>query len=536
MTRLLLGALLLAAAPVSSPRFLPDDPLAVDRDTLPVEKPRPVELSTAYDVLEHTFQHRPDGPPSPAVNVNTLGEVPDSSWFTNRLGRVAVTAAEVARGPAAGDGPDRSLPWTVVSGKTGGITPGFSMRDGAGETWFVKFDPPEYVGLSTSADVIGSRFFHALGYNVPENHVATFRRDELRLSPEAKITGGGGPRRAMTAADLDSILSRAGRLPDGSFRCVVSRRLRGEPVGPFKYWGARSDDPNDVFPHEDRRELRGLRVFSAWLNHDDSRSVNTLDMWLPAERHLRHHLIDFSSIMGSGSDARRRIAPQNPRAGNEYILEGGPALRSALTLGILDRPWRKVRYRVYPEVGRFEADFYRPERWKGEYPNPAFERMRLSDASWAARILSALTDEMVRAVVALGRFRDPEAERYLASTLIRRRDKTVDHYLRQQLPLSGFTVEGAELRFRNQGVERGLGQVEGYHHQWFHFDNDTGRSTALQASAQGALTSAPIPDHPGPFLRVRVVARSAIPGWQKPVDVYLRRDPSWTVVGVEGTE
>ena len=67
----------------------------------------------------------------------------------------------------------------------------------------------------------------------------------------------------------------------------------------------------------------------------------------------------------------------------------------------------------------FEADFFDPERWKPEYPNPAFERMRPEDAFWAARIVARFTDEAVRAIVATGELGNAEAERYLADTLIR---------------------------------------------------------------------------------------------------------------------
>ena len=63
-------------------------------------------------------------------------------------------------------------------------------------------------------------------------------------------------------------------------------------------WNDRRDDPNDIFAHEDRRELRGLRVFCAWLNHDDSRGINSLDMLETADGRgwVKHYMFDFGSI------------------------------------------------------------------------------------------------------------------------------------------------------------------------------------------------------------------------------------------------
>ena len=545
MARSLRAAALLVlacAAPASAQKFYPDDPIAADHDDLPVPRPKAVSLSTAYDVLEHTFGHRPGGAAPRARNVNTLGEVPDSSWFENRIGVRSLSAEELARGPNQTDGPDTSAPWTVIAAKSGGITPGFRIRDARGDVYFVKFDPREYPNLSSAAEVVGTRFFHALGYHVPENHVAFFRRAQLRVDPQAKVTRAGGRKEPMTEADLDLILARVALRPDGTMRCAASRLLPGDGLGPHKYHGTRPDDPNDVVPHEDRRELRGMRVFAAWLNHDDSRSLNSEDRYLavPGGGYVKHFLLDFSSTLGAGSDARRRIAPQNPRAGNEYIIEVGSIVKAAATLGLWDRPWRKVRYAFHPEIGRLEAEFFRPERWKPEYPNPAFERMRPEDAFWAARIVSRFTDEAVRALVATGRFDDPAAERQLADTLLARRDKIVAHYFRTLNPLDGFRVarEGsaASLVFENLGEVAGLGRADSYEVEWLALDNDTGKTTPLVPATVHTKSSVPIPDGSEGFLVARLRTRSAtVPAWARRVDVFLRRE-GMAVVGIEREE
>jgi hypothetical protein len=526
------------AAPV--PRFLPDDPLRADPDDLPIAKPAEVDLSTAYDVLENTFQHRPDGDVPPAVNVSTIGEVPDSSWFTNRIGARPMTVEDIARGVTTVGPPDVAQPLTIIASKSGGITPGFTMRDARGHVYFVKFDPAAHPNLSTAADVISSRFFHAFGYHVSQNDIAYIRREQLRIDPKARVSVPGGKKRPMTEADLDRNLATAARLPDGRIRIVASLALAGEPLGPFQYRGTRSDDANDVFPHEHRRELRGLRVFAAWLNHDDSRSVNTQDMFMAGDGggYVRHHLIDFSSTLGSGSNARREIAPQNPRAGNEYVIEVAPMLRTLFSLGLWERPWRKVRYPEYPGVGNIEADFFRPEAWRPEYPNPAFERMQDEDAFWAAAIVHEFSDDAVRAAVATGDLGNPDSERYLADTLIRRRDKILAHYFARVNPLAHFAVENGALRFRNLGAEARLGRADGYLVEWSEFDNVTGGRVPIESHESGPTfpgpLPVPVPASSASYLAARISTRSAnCPAWATPVTVYLRRGAGWEVVGID---
>ena len=538
----LAGLLFTAASPAPAQRFLPDDPIARDHDDLHVPRPGEIELANGYDVVENTFfRSRPDPRRiPPAANVNTLGEVPDSSWWTNRIGVRPMSLEELARGPNRGDGPDLEGAWTVVRGKSSGITPGFTIRDSRGDLYFLKVDPERYFALSTGADVVGSRFFHAFGYFVPETWIVYFPRERIRIGEEARIRVIGMKPRRMEPADLDRMLGGAATLPDGRIRFVASKAVPGEVIGPHKYFGTRPDDPNDVIPHEHRRELRGYRVFCAWLNHDDSRSVNSLNSYVTegGRSYVRHYLLDFASILGSGSDWRRAIAPQNPRAGNEYIIELAPMLRTVATLGIWQRPWHHVRYTVYPEVGAIESDFFDPQLWKPEFPNAAFEHMLPEDAFWAARIVSKLGDEAVRTIVAQGDYRAPEAEEHLAGTILRRRDKVLARYLSGLNPLADFEVAegpgGPELAFTNYGEEAGLGAVEAYEYEWFSFDNLSGRTESLAPVARVERRRLPLPAARPEYLMVRIRTLSAgDETWRRRVDVFVRTNGAPRVVGVD---
>ena len=80
------------------------------------------------------------------------------------------------------------------------------------------------------------------------------------------------------------MLRRADRAADGSYRAVAARAVPGRPLGGFRYYGTRSDDPNDIVPHEHRRELRALKVFGAWTNLVDMKAGNTLDVAGHGER------------------------------------------------------------------------------------------------------------------------------------------------------------------------------------------------------------------------------------------------------------
>ncbi len=87
---LAIGSIVLALAltgTASDPKFYPDDPLIVDNDTMDTPgQPAAVELSDLYDRFGHIFATPGSSELLEALNVNTLDEVPNSSWFTNRHG------------------------------------------------------------------------------------------------------------------------------------------------------------------------------------------------------------------------------------------------------------------------------------------------------------------------------------------------------------------------------------------------------------------------------------------------------------------
>ena len=517
------------AACLRAEKYLLDDPIWVEEDQIPMAKPSTVELSQIYDMAENTFAHPASKEMGRARNINTVGQIPDSTWFTNRIGIDRLSMEEILQGPNSGPGP--SLPWTIVSAKSEGISPGFRVRDSRGDTYFIKFDPRRYPQLATSAETICTRFFHDIGYNVPAYYLVFLRPESLRVDPKAMITDETGKKRPMTEDDVDRLLERVGKLKDGRIPVSASLRLPGEDLGKFKYYGTRSDDPNDIFLHEDHRELRGLRVFAAWLNHDDSRSINTLNMYLPKDNagFIRHYLIDFGSTLGSSS-----VTIESHRSGNEYLFEKGPILRSGLTFGIWDRPWRYYKYPSYREIGRIESTHFAPQKWRPEYPNPAFDRMQNEDALWATEIIMKFTDDIVRAIVHTGSIFNPEGEKYLSDTLIERRNKIERYYLSLLNPLSDFSINGNKIEFKNLGELAGLASQTSYEYQWFRFDNEKDSTQTAGPRQQTASKSIDLPEGSSPYLMLTIRSiNNTQPNWKKQVNVYLRNDSNKKIVGIE---
>ena len=536
---LVLGALTMAGRG-ASPSFFPDDPIQADDDrALDAGKAIAISGSNAYDFAENSFLKPGDTRDIRAVNVNTIDEVADSTWFTNRIGSRDLSIEELVRGPNMGPTPAFDT-WPIVEGKSSGITPGYRIVDPSGRLYQLKFDPPANPEMASGAEVIGAAIYHAIGYNVVQGWAVDVDPARITIAPTATIVDMRGRKRQMMREDIDRLLERGARLPNGKYRATLSRFADGKPLGYFKYFGTRPDDPNDIHPHEHRRELRGNRVFAAWLNHDDSRGLNSLDM-LEGEagrQYIRHYMFDFGSIMGSGS-----TVPQVPRAGNEYILEWRPALKTLATFGLYVRPWILVDYwEGAKSVGRFEGDFFDPIAWRPEYPNRAFDNMRADDAFWAARLVSRFSNEAIRAIVGKAQYSEPGAADHITATLIKRRDKVLRSWLTPINPLVNAKLDaGGMLTFENAAVAAGVATPKAsYILTWSAFDNATGstagrqeetRATEPRASAPAAILEG------ARFVRVAVrTAHPDHPAWDAPVSFTFRRtDNGWQTVGVDRT-
>jgi hypothetical protein len=514
-------------------RFYADDPVEKDPPPVTISKVKSRALSDYYDVLKNTFYRLGERNTRSrflrAKSVNTLGEVPDSPWYTNRIGKRSMTAEELVRGPGNENGISFAAPWTIVAPKSEGVTPGFLVRDSSGRFYQLKFDPITNPEMATAAEMISSRFFYALGYNVHESWIVHFRRGQLEVGRGTKLTDRFGKRRAMRERDVTELLLNAPSDEEGQYRAIVNLYFEGKPVGPFRYYGTRSDDPNDVIPHEHRRELRGLMVFCAWLDHDDSRAINTLDMLVEQNgtRFLKHHLIDFGSTLGAASDR-----PNSPREGNAYLFAWKPVAIQFFSLGGYVPPWARVHYPKLPSVGRFEWQFFDPEKWVPQYPNPVFANCLPDDAFWAAKQVMAFTDDKIRAVVKVGEYSDPEAEKWIADCLIGRRDKIGRTYFAKVLPLDHFAVCDGRLAFEDLSAKYKLAAPGEYTFRWSKFDNDTGQRTPLSGETSAKLPLALNESPSGAYFAVGIAAGDE----QKTVTVYLRKTADHVqVVGIDRT-
>ena len=519
-----------------APRAVPDDRLPVaDPDYRAINIPKDLIEKQFFDQLKEAFNlprqvRRLSGHRREAANLNAFDEPVNSSWYTRRHSSRRMSIEELVNGPNSGEkGPDTNGAWTITKVKNEGVTPGFNVVTESGVGYVIKFEPPGFSELASGAEVIGTKFFHAAGFNVPENYIVFFRPEILRIGEGLTFTDKRGRERLFNAEDLAELMKGVEARPDGRIRVAASKLIPAKKfLGPFSYKSTRKDDPNDFIRHEHRRELRGLRVMAAWLNHYDTKDNNTLDV-LTHQDFVKHYLIDFGSTMGSQGNE-----PMPPQIGYENAFDPHQVFINSVTLGLYVRPWEKHGEVIYPAIGFFSAENFHPQKYKFIFPNPAFEMMTTRDGFWGAKLVMAFRDADIEAIVAEGRYTDPAAAAYLVEVLKKRRDIICRYWFWRANPLDRpvlTTGDGGQSRLSTTdlAVESGLAETGQRRYRYRINGGAWNESGQPEAVLPGDLL-------PNAFEQVEVAfsVKDAIGGeWMEPFSVFLGPDPEgWQLIGV----
>jgi hypothetical protein len=398
----------------------------------PIAEPKPrVYNRTLYHTdgffVRRTTRWMEMNPHVRARDVNALDEVPDSSWFENRLGVRDMSVDEIRRGPNAEPGPFAALPWTIIGAKQGGLGLGFTFTDANGDKYILKFDSANLPEAETAADIVVQRILWACGYNTPEDYVGYIHRFDLVIGDKAKKKG-------VTPERVDAVLKKVFRTQDGRIRVLASRFIAGKIVGPYAREGTRGDDPNDTIAHQERRSLRGQYAFFSWLNHADLQEDNTLDTYI--DNHVVHYLVDFGIALGvSGTKNKWKTE------GSTYLFDVGQSLSNLVGFGLRHRTYDGLKQPPLLGVGLFDAEHFDPGEWRSHSPYWPLVDKDAFDAFWASKILIRFTREQIAAIVDEAKYSDPRAAQYLVDTLVARQRKTARFWFDRVAPLDRFTYE-----------------------------------------------------------------------------------------------
>jgi hypothetical protein len=434
-----------------------------------------------------------------ALDINHYDEVIDNTFFTNRHGKKPLSISELVSAPlrAQDPGPDPSGPWTILKGKTEGVTPGFFIRDSKGDKFLLKIDPRENPEMTTSAEVIAHKFFYAFGYNVPSYSLVTFSPDILEADPQATYYDTDGFKRPLTKEKaLEMLREHAPLFAGGKYRASASRILGGTLVGYFEYDEKNPNEPanGDLIPHDRLRAIRALRVFGSWLNNYDLQRKNTMAVLTTEDGKpvTRHYLLDFGSSLGSAA-----FRPKVPVIGFENMVDSREILKAIGLFKIIYKPWERRwdenrKTITHPNLGYFDNNEFNPGTWKSNLPHFAFGYMSAADGYWAAKIISKFTDEEIEALVKTGEISDKAAEKLLTQILIERRDLVVQYWFEKVSPLENFEISetsgGLQIRFDDLGVQKGRTSNHSYRYKAYSLTGKKRKFLEKNSSETASLT------------------------------------------------
>ena len=322
-----------------------------------------------------------------AINTNNFGEVADSTWFTNRIGRYGPKPCEVAK-LMSGCTLDSAGPLVVREASTGSNAPVLLVEDRAGARFIFISDAADAPGKMSSPAAAASLILSAAGYNAALHCPAAIDRGALSIADDSKLMGEYGKTGPLTADELTKLLEKQPQ----QMRGVAIRIPDGRPIGRFSFSKRPYGDKNDLMRHQDRRELRGLRIFSAfigWVSISERTPYDTFVEAAGNAGYVEHWLLNLTEIAEPSQ-------PFNPLGAG---ASGG---------------------------------------------NPAFALMTPYDAFWAARIVSLFSDQMIDAIVAAANYPDAGEAQKAVGGLKLRRDALAKKWFGAMSPLDDFIISSAD--------------------------------------------------------------------------------------------
>ena len=489
---------------------------ARDRNAIPMPAFRwvsePVYLSEVY-------LHRPirgtldiEAIP-PSGDVNSMDEVPDSSWFSGRK----VEVGDMARGPD-GPGPPRP-PFTVLSDNARAVSfSGFSVSDARGQRYEMLIDPMDRPEMRTGAAVIASRLVWGLGLYTPPAYVTSVRPEHFWRSE------AGTP-------DVPAILTSGARATLGSYRVAALAMPPSVWIGYAPESGVRGDDLNDVVPHENRRTLRSLKVFAAWLALSGLGPSKTMDRYVgaPGEGHVVHWLVGLDDALGA--DEVVRVTDPPPGQG------GGSPFFRLITLGLTPNPAPRPTQVEIPALGELTADVD-PRSFGPSTPYEPADRLTAGDGYWAAKRIAALSSVHIALAIEASKISDPRARQTIQRVLEARRERVIHHWFDKVTPLELTALEGTRLQLRDLAVHHGLERLEATdYYVDFLNDNGTPVGDKLDIHPQSDDWKLVLPESAlavaRDYLVVRFVVRRNHVRAQRAFAVHLRLDgPKLRLIGL----
>lgn len=457
-------------------RFADRSPVMAVSDDAPIPVPR----STTYDERAHMsdiYLRRPifdvfearDFPTG--GDVSSTDEVPRSTWY---VGDAGAERADDSGAPQP--------PFVPLDEDSSTVEGALVVRDGRGLRYELLADPPGHLGLRTGADVVSGRLLEALGYHTTHSRIVELPvRDVI-----------SGTHDSPAAHRLRAWLSSSATPASEFVRVSAWRWPPGIDVGMTPDFGRRSDDPNDVVDHQDRRTLRALETFGEWLGWSafGVRSLRDVYVGRPGEGHLVHHVVGMARSLGTED-----VTTEGPDDHSSFWM-------SLVTLGLAPRARQAAHATSFPSLGYLPADFTAGTYGVSPAYSP-FVRATPADRYWAAKRLLSLEAEVMTSAIDAARL-PADAAAYLHATLSKRRRLLLRDGMDGVTPTDVSATSGESVWLRDRAIEAGL---EDAAHTGYEvaFLDDAGRTRAppSRTAAIGAVTAISVPA----FLEGLVVLR-----------------------------